>query len=252
MIVQLEHIQKTFQSENGEIEAIRDISLNIDEGEFISVVGPSGCGKSTLLSIVAGLEPPTGGTVLVENIPVTKPSPALGFMPQKDQLFPWRSIWGNVTLGLELQGDHSPVRTQHVENLLERYGLHEFMRKSPNELSGGMRQRCALIRTLAVDPKILLLDEPFSALDYQTRLAVSNDIASIIREEQKTAILVTHDIAESISMSDRVVVLSARPTAIKSIHILTPLHGLTPMERRNHPAFHTFFNEIWKELELSV
>ncbi len=252
MIVELDHIRKTFQSPDGEIEAIRDLTLSIQEGEFVSIVGPSGCGKSTLLSIVAGLEPPSGGQVLVEGVPVTSPSPALGFMPQKDQLFPWRTIWGNVTLGLELQRDQNPQRVAHVRALLERYGLKDFAQKTPNQLSGGMRQRCALIRTLAVDPKILLLDEPFSALDYQTRLAVSDDIATIIRQEGKTAILVTHDISESISLSSRVVVLSPRPTVVKSIHTLTPLHGLSPMERRNHPAFHTFFDTIWKELELSV
>ncbi len=173
-------------------------------------------------------------------------------MPQKDQLFPWRTIWGNVTLGLELNGTQQEAQVTHVRTLLERYGLKDFAQKTPNQLSGGMRQRCALIRTLAVDPKILLLDEPFSALDYQTRLAVSDDIAAIIQEEGKTAILVTHDISESISLSNRVVVLSPRPTVIKSVHNLDPLQGLTPLERRNHPKFHTFFNEIWKELELSV
>ncbi len=252
MIVSINQIQKTFQSPDGEIEAIRNLSLAVEEGEFVSIVGPSGCGKSTLLSIIAGLESPSHGEVLVEGVPVTSPSPALGFMPQKDQLFPWRTIWGNVTLGLEIQRDRDPSKIAHVRALLDRYGLREFAQKTPNQLSGGMRQRCALIRTLAVDPKILLLDEPFSALDYQTRLAVSDDIASIIQQEGKTAILVTHDISESISLSSRVVVLSPRPTTIKSVHNLDALQGLTPLERRNHPKFHEFFNQIWKELELSV
>lgn len=252
MTVQLDHIRKTFQADEGEVEAIRDISLDIEEGEFVSIVGPSGCGKSTLLSIIAGLDAPSGGAVLVDGIPVLSPSPTLGYMPQKDQLFPWRTIWGNVTLGLELRPDASGTRLNHVRELLERYGLSDFTRNIPSQLSGGMKQRCALIRTLATDPKILLLDEPFSALDYQTRLAVSDDIYSIIRQEGKTAILVTHDISESISMSDRVVVLSARPTTLKSIHELTPLKGLSPVERRSHPSFHTFFDLIWKELELSV
>ena len=169
-------------------------------------------------------------------------------MPQKDQLFPWRTIWANVTLGLEIRRQNTKQRQAHVKDLLERYGLSEFSHNLPSQLSGGMRQRCALIRTLATDPKILLLDEPFSALDYQTRLSVSADIYSIIRREQKTALLVTHDISESISMSDRIIVLSNRPGYIKAIHTLDKLKNLTPTQRREHPSFSTYFNQIWKEL----
>jgi len=202
-----------------------------------------------LLSIIAGLESPSAGAVYVDGEVVTAPSPKIGYMPQKDQLFPWRTIWSNVILGLELQRQNVNERKNHVRDLLNRYGLSEFIDKSPNQLSGGMRQRCALIRTLATDPKILLLDEPFSALDYQTRLSVSADIYSIIRQEHKTAILVTHDIAESISLSDRIVVISKRPGTVKMIHTLGELQDLSPMERRDHPSFRTFFNAIWKELE---
>lgn len=252
MTVQFEHIQKTFQSPNGEIPALADVSFCVEEGDFVSIVGPSGCGKSTLLNILAGLEQPTGGRVLLGGREVTGTTQAVGYMPQKDQLFPWRTIWGNVMLGLEVQGMQNSEGMERVRTLLARYGLADFRKKLPAQLSGGMRQRCALIRTLAADPGLLLLDEPFSALDYQTRLTVSDDIHRIIRNERKTALLVTHDISEAVSMSDRVVVLSARPGHVKNIHDLTCFRQLSPVKRRDHPDFHRFFNDIWKELELSA
>ena len=252
MIVQLAHVDLTYQAPDGEIEALRGINFGIYDGEFVSIVGPSGCGKSTLLSVIAGLEPTSAGSAFVDGDAVTAPSTKIGYMPQKDQLFPWRSIWNNVTLGLELQHQNTPERQEHVRDLLARYGLSEFEHKIPSQLSGGMRQRCALIRTLATDPKILLLDEPFSALDYQTRLSVSADIYSIIREQHKTALLVTHDISESISLSDRIVVLSKRPATVKAIHNLEELSDIPPMQRRDHPAFRTYFNTIWKELDINA
>ncbi|MGE4276680.1 MAG: ABC transporter ATP-binding protein [Lawsonibacter sp.] len=252
MIVQVDHVDLTYQAPDGEIDALRGINFGISDGEFVSIVGPSGCGKSTLLSVIAGLEPTAAGTVYVDGDPVTAPSPKIGYMPQKDQLFPWRTIWGNVTLGLELQHQNTSERQEHVRELLERYGLAEFIHKTPSQLSGGMRQRCALIRTLATDPKILLLDEPFSALDYQTRLSVSANIYAIIRQEHKTALLVTHDISESISLSDRIIVLSKRPAAVKAIHSIEELTDIPPMQRRDHPAFRTYFNTIWKELDVNV
>ena len=229
-MIQLLHAAFVYQSPDGEVEALRDVSFDVREGEFCSIVGPSGCGKSTLLSALAGLERLSGGSLELDGEPVCGPSRKVGFMPQRDQLFEWRSIWGNVTL--------------------ERYGLADFAQKRPSQLSGGMRQRCALIRTLAAQPKVLLLDEPFSALDYQTRLAVSADIYRIIRQEGKTALLVTHDISEAISLSDRVVVLSHRPAVVKSIHRLTQLQGVPPLQRRDHPAFAGYFKSIWKELEV--
>lgn len=252
MMVELNDVGLTYQSPAGEVEALRCVSFGVAQGEFVSLVGPSGCGKSTLLSIVAGLEKPSRGTVYIDGEPVTAPSPQMGLMPQRDQLFPWRTIWANVTLGLELRRDSTPAQYQRVRELLERYGLSAFADKTPGELSGGMRQRCALIRTLALDPKLLLLDEPFSALDYQTRLAVSADILSIIRQEGKTALLVTHDIAESLSLSDRIVVFSKRPATVKAIHEPAELRGLTPLERRDHSAFQHYFNAIWKELDVNV
>lgn len=252
MIIELNHLSLTYQSPDGEVEALRDVSLGMKEGEFVSIVGPSGCGKSTLLSVIAGLEPPTGGTVTVAGETVTAPSPKVGLMPQRDHLFEWRSIRQNVTLGLQIRRMRTEENLSRVRGLLRRYGLAEFANKRPSQLSGGMRQRCALIRTLATDPCILLLDEPFSALDYQTRLSVSADIHHIIRREHKTALLVTHDIAEAISLSDRIVVLSRRPATVRSIHTLTELDGIPPLERRDTPVFHTLFNTVWKELNADV
>ncbi len=250
MIVTVEHLDLTYQSPDGEVEALRDVSLSVAEGEFVSIVGPSGCGKSTLLSAIAGLEKPSAGTVAVDGEVVTAPSPKIGYMPQKDQLFPWRTIWANVTLGTELRREGRREGQARARELLERYGLQEFAKKTPGQLSGGMRQRCALIRTLVTEPKILLLDEPFSALDYQTRLTVSADIYAIIRREGKTALLVTHDISESVSLSDRVIVLSRRPATVRAVHDLAELRSLPPMERRDHPAFRRYFNDIWKELDV--
>lgn len=249
MIVQLDQIDLTYQSPDGQVEALRDVSFSLAQGEFVSLVGPSGCGKSTLLSVIAGLEQPSGGRALVDGEAVTGPSPKIGYMPQKDQLFPWRTIWANVTLGPELHRAERKEGMERAKDLLDRYGLAEFAHKTPSQLSGGMRQRCALIRTLATDPKILLLDEPFSALDYQTRLSVSADIYAIIRQEGKTALLVTHDISESISLSDRIVVLSNRPATVRAIYDLAELRHLPPLERRDHPSFRHYFNAIWKELD---
>lgn len=250
MMIDLQHVALTYQSPDGEVEALRDISFQMEEGEFVSIVGPSGCGKSTLLSLIAGLEWPTAGKILVDGEAVRSPTPKVGFMPQQDQLFPWQTIWANVTLGPAIRHENTPETQARIQELLARYGLTDFAGKLPGQLSGGMRQRCALIRTLATAPKILLLDESFSALDYQTRLSVSADICRIIRQERKTALLVTHDISEAISMSDRVVVLSRRPAEIRATHDLAPLQGLGPMERRDSEAFRGFFNLIWKELEL--
>ena len=250
MSIHLRHAAACYQAPDGEVEAVRDVSFDVAQGEFVSLVGPSGCGKSTLLSAIAGLEPLSGGAIDVAGQPVTGPTRRIGFMPQRDQLFEWKSIWDNVTLGLAVQRERGSAAYDHVGELLARYELEGFAKKRPCQLSGGMRQRCALIRTLATDPEILLLDEPFSALDYQTRLAVSADIWRIIRQEGKTALLVTHDIAEAVSMSDRVVVLSARPAVVKTVLDMGALRGLPPLERRNTPEFHRYFDLIWKELDV--
>lgn len=201
MKIELRRAAMTYQAPDGEVAALRDVTFGVADGEFVSIVGPSGCGKSTLLALIAGIEHPSGGEVLVDGEPVRAPTGKAGLMPQRDQLFDWRTIWGNVTLGLEVRHENTPEHRGGVHDLLEQYQLAGFARKLPNQLSGGMRQRCALIRTLATSPDVLLLDEPFSALDYQTRLAVSGDISQIIRREHKTALLVTHDISEAISLS---------------------------------------------------
>ena len=241
-----------YQAPDGEVEALRRVDMDVAPGEFCSVVGPSGCGKSTLLSVISGLERLTSGTLEVDGAPISGPSDKIGFMPQRDQLFPWRTIRDNVTLGLTVTGKRTAQNLAYADALLERYGLSAFAQKRPFQLSGGMRQRCALIRTLATSPDVLLLDEPFSALDYQTRLAVSGDISQIIRREHKTALLVTHDISEAISLSDRIVVLSHRPATVKAIHDLGALRTVPPLERRSRPEFQALFNQIWEELDVNV
>lgn len=251
-VVSIEHVGMKYQAENGEIEAIRDISLNVKEGEFVCLIGPSGSGKSTLLSAIAGLEPITRGRIAVKGVPVSGTSKTVGYMLQKDHLFDWRSIWGNITLGLEVQKNGTPETLGYARDLLRQYGLSDFAQKYPSQLSGGMRQRCALIRTLACRPEILLLDEPFSALDYQTRLALADEIHGILKREKKTAIIVTHDISEGISLSDKIVLLSKRPAVVKKVYDITSLSALTPMQRRDHPEFGRYFNEIWRELDVHV
>lgn len=252
-IVEIHNISMKYHSLNGEIAALDNINLMIEEGEFISIVGPSGCGKSTLLSLISGLLSPASGRILVNGRTVTGTTRDVGYMLQKDHLFEWRTIMENAVLGLEITGTLTPENRQYVTDLLKTYGLYEFKDKFPGQLSGGMRQRAALIRTLATKPEILLLDEAFSGLDYQTRLAVSEDIYSIIKNENKTAILVTHDISESISMADRVVVLSKRPATVKNIHkIELSCERRTPLCSREAPEFRYYFNKIWKELDVHV
>lgn len=236
-ILTIKDLDFSYHSPQGETKALTDINLTVNEGEFISIVGPSGCGKSTLLSIIAGLTPVTGG-FFVNNA-------TIGYMLQRDHLFEWRTIYDNVILGLEIKKILTQENIERVNRLLERYGLEAFKDKRPSELSGGMRQRAALIRTLALNPDILLLDEPFSALDYQTRLRVSDDIGEIIKEEKKTALLVTHDLSEAIAMGDRIVVLSERPGTIKKI-IDIDFGSLSPLERRNAPEFQEYFHELWR------
>ncbi|HEX2985601.1 MAG TPA: ABC transporter ATP-binding protein [Caproiciproducens sp.] len=248
-VLRVKDIQETYQAENGEITAIKNISFEVQKGEFISIVGPSGCGKSTLLSIIAGLLKPTSGEVYVNGEKVDSVSPHIGYMLQRDNLLEWRTIYKNVMFGLEIRGMKSQQYKERVMQLLKTYGLYEFKDKYPSQLSGGMRQRVALIRTLAINPDILLLDEAFSALDYQTRLNVTEDVYRILKQEKVTTIIVTHDISESISMGDRIIVLSGRPAEIKEI--LTIDFGeenRTPISCRNSPKFSKYFNHIWKEL----
>ncbi len=210
ILLETQNIGFIYQTPTTEKEALRDVSFTVEQGEFISLVGPSGCGKSTLLSILAGLENPTSGSILLRRRKMDGITQEIGYMPQKDHLFPWRSVMKNITLGLEIQKKHDTQHMENAERLMKMYGLWEVADQPPRQLSGGMRQRCALIRTLITDPDFLLLDESFSALDYQTRVSVSVDIRSIIKREQKTALLVTHDIAEAIRLSDRIAGLFAK------------------------------------------
>lgn len=248
-ILEVKNISKKYQSKQGEIQALQNVNFRIKSGEFVSIIGPSGCGKSTLLSIISGLEPKTTGEIYIEGNKTEGISPKIGYMLQKDCLLEWRTIWNNVMLGLELKGIKTKESKQYVENLLKKYNLYDFKDKYPQELSGGMRQRAALIRTLAVKPKILLLDEAFSALDYQTRIMVTNDIYNILRKEKITALIVTHDISEAISMSDRVLVLTKRPGTIKDIHKIDfEIENRNPINCRESPKFSKYFNTLWKEL----
>ncbi len=252
-VVELKNVSMNYHTLQGETQAIKNLSLDIKSGEFVSIVGPSGCGKSTLLSLISGILKPTSGNILVNNESVSGPSSNVGYMLQKDHLFEWRTILKNATLGLEIHRKLNKESLAHIENLLDEYGLKDFKYHYPKQLSGGMRQRAALIRTLATDPDILLLDEPFSALDYQTHLLISEEIWLIIKKEQKTAILVTHDIAEAVASSDRVIVLSNRPAEIKNIHeIKLTCDRRTPITCREAPEFRQYFNEIWKELDVHV
>ncbi|NMB08639.1 MAG: ABC transporter ATP-binding protein [Tissierellia bacterium] len=253
--VEVKNLKMVYHTISGETEAIKDISFSVFEGEILGIVGPSGCGKSTLLSIIAGLISPSSGEVLVNGQKVEKPSKNIGYMFQRDHLFEWRTILQNVLLGLEIMGKVDETSYKYAEDLLDNYGLGDFKNMYPRQLSGGMRQRVALIRTLIVEPNLLLLDEPFSALDYQTRLAIADEIGIILKKEKKTALLVTHDISEAISLSDRIIILSNRPATIKdtiTIELSCPNGIRTPIKCREAPEFRYYFNKIWKELDVHV
>lgn len=248
-VLEVKNIEEKYQALNGEITALKNISFHVEKGEFVSVVGPSGCGKSTLLSIIAGLLKPTAGEIYVKGEKIEGITSHIGYMLQKDNLLDWRNIYKNVMLGLEIQKNVTPENEARVIELLKTYGLYEFKDKYPSQLSGGMRQRVALIRTLAINPDILLLDEAFSALDYQTRLAVTNDVYGILKQEQVTTIMVTHDIPEGISMGDKVLILSARPAVVKEVlDIDFEMADRNPLNCRNSPKFSKYFDYIWKEL----
>lgn len=248
-ILEMKNISKTYQHKNGELIAIKDINFKVKEGEFISIIGPSGCGKSTILSIIAGLETKNEGEIYIEGERVEDISSKIGYMLQRDCLLEWRTIYDNVMFGLEVKKIKNKENVQYAEELLKKYGLYEFKDKFPNQLSGGMRQRVALIRTLTIKPKILLLDEAFSALDYQTRIKVTVDIYKILKKEKITTVMVTHDITEAISMADRVMVLTKRPGTIKKVYDINfEIEERTPLNCRNLPLFSKYFNTLWKEL----
>ncbi len=247
-ILKLNKVSLIYQSENSETQAIKDLSFSVNSCEFISIIGPSGCGKTTVLSLISGLIKPTSGSILYKGEDISKTNENIGYMLQRDELFPWRSIEKNVLLPLEIKKMNTKENREKALSLIEKYGLKEFLKSYPSMLSGGMRQRVALIRTLAPHPDLLLLDEPFSALDSQTRLKVNGDVYSIIRSEKKTAILVTHDISEAISLSDKIIVLSKRPATLLREHVLDFDKNLTPLKRREDKRFSKLFETLWREL----
>lgn len=246
-VLVIKNLTKIYHTNEGETLAIKDLNLNIKEGEFVAIVGPSGCGKSTLLSILCGLDKPSEGEIIFP-----KKELKMGYMLQEDSLFPWLNILDNCLLGLKVQKKLTKENIDKVIELLNTYGLKDFIYKYPNNLSGGMRQRVALIRTLATSPDILLLDEAFSALDYQTRLAVSDDVWKIIKKEKKTTIMITHDIAEAISMADRVIVLTSRPSKVKKIYNIEMTNTDSPINNRKCPEFSKYYDMIWKDIDIHV
>lgn len=246
-ILNVNNLSKSFNTISGEIEAIKNISFEIKEGEFVALVGTSGCGKSTLLSMLAGLEKQSSG-----DIKYYKDNPVIGYMLQEDALFEHLKIQDNILLGLKIQKKITTDNKEYALNLLSKYNLEKFKDKKPSELSGGMKQRVALIRTLAIKPDILFLDEPFSALDFSTRLNVSDDVYKIIKETKKTIIMVTHDIGEAISMADKVIVLSKRPATIKNIYNIELNNRDVPTKNRKDDKFNYYYNLIWKDLDDGV
>lgn len=242
-ILSFKNVTYKYQTASGETEAVKNLSFQVKQGEFIAVIGPSGCGKTTVLSLAAGLLSPTHGKI-------EQSGAKIGYMLQRDELFPWRTIEGNILLPLELDKKNYREKRQNALSLAQKYGLSDFLKRYPGELSGGMRQRAALIRTLALGPELLLLDEPFSALDYQTRLSVCDDVYSIIRSENKSALLITHDIAEAVSVADRILVLSKRPASVAYEHELDFSRETPPLKRREDKRFSAWFERLWRELNV--
>ena len=242
-LVEIKNLSKIYHTLNNEILALKNISFDIDEGNFIAIVGPSGCGKSTILSILCGLETKSDGEIKKDN------NLKFGFMFQQDTLFEWLTIMDNCLLGAKINKCLNDEVIKHCENLLKTYGLYDFKNSYPNELSGGMRQRVALIRTLILNPDILLLDEPFSALDYQNRLMISDDVYKIIKKENKTTVMVTHDVSEAVSMADIVIVLSNRPSEIINIYKID-YDKETPIKNRLKSEYNEYCNKIWGDLNV--
>lgn len=242
-MIEVKNLNKNFYTLEGELQVLKDINFFLEEGKILVLLGPSGSGKSTILNILTGLLKPSSGEIRVNG--------KIGYMFQSDNLLEWRSIMDNITIALEIQKKLNDTSKKRIEELLKTYDLWEFRNNYPRELSGGMRQRVALIRTLSINPDILILDEPFSALDYQTRILVSDDIYKIIKSENKTTILVTHDISEAISMADEVAILSKRPATIKSVYKikLTTEGEKTPLSARKAPEFKDYFDLLWQELD---
>lgn len=246
ILLEIKNLKKMYHNDQGETLAVDDVSFEVNKNEILSIVGPSGCGKSTILSILTNLEEKSDGDIIFHG------NENIGYMLQSDSLFPWLTILDNCLLGLEINGKKDKETTENVIRLLDKYGLGEFKDKYPDSLSGGMKQRVALIRTLATNPSLLLLDEPYSALDYQTRLTLSDDMYKIIKAEGKAAILITHDIAEAISMSDRIIVLSSRPATVKNIYEINLTDKKTPIHNRKCVEFNDYYEKIWRDLDVNL
>ncbi len=246
-ILEIKNLSKKYHAQEGEILAIENINMEINKGDFVALVGSSGCGKSTLLNIIAGLDNKSAGNILFGN-----ENPKIGYMFQSDCLFPWLTIYENCILGLKISKKNTKENQEYVLSLLKKYNLDEFKDKYPTCLSGGMKQRIALIRTLALKPDILLLDEPFNALDYQSRLAISNDVYEIIKKEEQTAIMVTHDISEAVAMANKVYVLSKRPSTVKKVYKIELENSTNPINNRKDKKFMEYYDVLWKELDVNV
>ncbi|MBE5764386.1 MAG: ABC transporter ATP-binding protein [Clostridiales bacterium] len=247
-LLEINNLSIYYQTKKAEIQAINNISFKVRKGEFIAIIGKSGCGKTSILSAIASLIPYEGKIIFYNKLLNQKATSFIGYMLQRDELFPWLTIEQNTLLPLKIKKMVNEKTISKVSSLLKKYGLESFQKSYPNQLSGGMRQRAALIRTLSFSPDLLLLDEPFSALDYQTRLSVCDDVYSIIKKENKTAILVTHDISEAISVADKIIVLTERPATILNEHIVDLDKSLTPLKRREQKEFAPLFEKIWEEL----
>lgn len=249
-LLEVKDINMNYHSVKGVTEAIKDVSFNVEKGEFVSIIGPSGCGKSTLLNIISGLLKPSSGTIVFNDDKSSDNLDKMGYMFQRDYLFPWLTVKENVLLGLKIKNKITKESLIWVDSLLDNYGLKNFVNHKPGELSGGMRQRVALIRTLSLNPEVILLDEPFSALDYQTRQKATDDVYEIMRREGKTAIMVTHDLGEAIIMSDRVMVLTKAPATIKREVIISFKNSkATPFKKRSEEEYNSYFKMLWGELD---
>lgn len=249
-LLEIKNINMNYHTAKGVTEAIKDVNFSIDEGEFVSIIGPSGCGKSTLLNIISGILKPSSGEIVYNDPEVKNNLDKMGYMFQKDYLLPWLTVRENVLVGLKIKNILTEENIKNADELLKSYDLEKFKDYKPGQLSGGMRQRAALIRTLALKPNILLLDEPFSALDYQTRQKVTDDVYEIIKREGKTAIMVTHDLGEAIIMSKRIIVLTKRPATIKDdVNINFANKDATPFKKRQEPEFNMYFGVLWKEID---
>jgi NitT/TauT family transport system ATP-binding protein len=252
-MLEFRNISFAFPGRRSTVEVLHDVSFSCREDEIVAVIGPSGCGKSTLLSLATGLRKPTAGEVLVDGKPVRGVSPLLGMLFQQTTLLPWRSVIENVELGLEVRGEPKRARRQRAQALMEQFGLGGFERKYPHALSGGMQKRAALAQTLAIEPRVLLLDEPFAALDAQTRLVIQNDVVKICRAGRRSMVIVTHDISEALAMADRIVVLSRRPATVKEMYEVPFSRAATSVaDAPTMPGFADYYRRIWEALDISV